>query len=583
MAEPQDQAIRDLTRMSPALGRPAMPKTEAFLSAQRPEIPGYISEQDVAPVMQELRGEEAAARTRAGEAEVNIEAAKRAEKGREAQMKGELVQRQARETAALPERQQLMAKRQEFANAAFAPTRDNAEDLAKLFSLIGVLGVAIGGRGRGAGLQAMTAMNGMLEGYRRGRGDLYKQQLGEFDRSLKAMQQQVATLEKQYAEAVKLKALDREAGELEIQRVLAESDSPVLKAMRDRQGDLAALSYVQNMAKDVATAATLRNSLQTAADQRQARLDAQKAQQEFQTRERLAREQFQARQSATEAARRNLQVVQTPQGPRVIDISTLQRATPEELAGATPFRGAGAQGRVGQNALTFASRVYGNIENASQDLSNIVALPAVSQAPVFAGIIGSDPTTALGSMKALAARKITSAEQKGFEQITNSLDAALSRLEAQGLASGATKASVQSFNALKPKAGDPAINMALYLARVKQEIQTGIKVHDKMPGATAEQKAATKAIIDNIDKVVPYDVGDVLGVLGRGRSTIDQKMQKLLAVPAVTQGYAPEVTGSGELAAQPPKSRTQGPQEGDRTVSKSGKPIVYRNGKWEYE
>lgn len=298
MAEPQDQAIRDLTRMSPALGRPAMPKTEAFLSAQRPEIPGYISEQDIAPVMQELRGEEAAARTRAGEAEVNIEAAKRQEKAREAQMKGELVQRQARETAVLPERQQLMAKRQEFANAAFAPTRDNAEDLAKLFSLIGVLGVAIGGRGRGAGLQAMTAMNGMLEGYRRGRGDLYKQQLGEFDRSLKAMQQQVATLEKQYAEAVKLKALDREAGELEIQRVLAESDSPVLKAMRDRQGDLAALSYVQNMAKDVATAATLRNSLQTAADQRQARAAEAEANRAFRADQAEVQRQFMAGQNA---------------------------------------------------------------------------------------------------------------------------------------------------------------------------------------------------------------------------------------------------------------------------------------------
>jgi len=302
MAEPQDQAIRDLTRMSPALGRPAMPKTEAFLSAQRPEIPGYISEQQISPVMQELRGAEEAARTRAGEAEVDIEAAKRAERGREAQMKGELVQRQARETATLPERQQLMAKRQEFANAAFAPTRDNAEDLAKLFSLIGVLGVAIGGRGRGAGLQAMTAMNGMLEGYRRGRGDLYKQQLGEFDRSLKAMQQQIATLEKQYAEAVKLKALDREAGELEIQRVLAQSDSPVLKAMRARQGDLAALSYVQNMAKDVGTAVTLRNQLQTAADQRQDRVEAARQQREFAQEQQRRQQQFQAGMQASQQA-----------------------------------------------------------------------------------------------------------------------------------------------------------------------------------------------------------------------------------------------------------------------------------------
>lgn len=537
MAE-RDQAIRDLTSMASPLEkqRPSMPKTEAFMTAQRKGLPGYVGPQEVAPVLQELRTAEEAAATRAGESEIAVEEEKRREKGVEAGMKRGLVEKQATEIREMPERQQLMAKREELANAAFAPTRDNVNDLAGLFSIIGVIGMAMGGGGKGAALQAMNAMNGMVEGYRRGRADLYKQQLGEFDRSVKTMQQQIMTLEKAYAEAMNLKAQDRQAGELRIQELLAASDSPVLKAMRARQGDVAALNFIRNTVKDVSTVASMQNTLQSAADARAAK----------------------AAERAAAAAQKNIQLVQTPEGVRTIDVSAVPRATAEEMAAATPFKGGGSQ-RAGQNALIFASRVYGNIENAAQDLANIMALPGAAQAPALAGIIGTDPGTAMRSMGALVARSITTPEQKAFEQITNSLDAALARLEAGGLASGATKSSIQSFNALKPRAGDKAINMALYIARVKQEIETGIRVHDKMPGTTDGQRIATKKILDNLDKVVPYDVTDVLSVLGRGRATIDSKMQQLLQVPPVARGYDAAVTGQPQPAAAP--AATQAPTE----------------------
>jgi hypothetical protein len=287
-----------------------MPKTEAFLSQPRREIPGYVTEQEVMPVMSELRQQEELAQTRAGEAEVAIEEAKRREKGREAGMKAELVRTQAEELAALPEAEQLRVKRQELASAAFVPTRDNFNDIATLFSLVGVLGIAMGGGGRGAGLTAMNAMNGMVEGYRRGRADLYKQQLGEFDRSIKTMQQQIATLEKQYSEALKLKALDREAGELEIQQLLAASDSPVLKAMRDRQGDVAALNYIKNVGKDVQTAMTIRNNLQSAADQRKARADEAELNRQFRAEQDEIRREFTAGQNELNRAARREESLQ---------------------------------------------------------------------------------------------------------------------------------------------------------------------------------------------------------------------------------------------------------------------------------
>ena len=409
---------------------------------------------------------------------------------------------------------------------AFVPTQDNFKDIAGLFSLIGVVGMVAG---KSSGLAAMNAMNGMLEGYRSGRSDLYKRERDVFDKNFKTMLQKHSEFRKEMDDAVKLAQTNRQAGLQAAELAAVRAGSEIVKSQVKR-GDLIA---AYDTVKDGEAAAM------KALEMVQANLNAEAA-----ARERAA-------QAAQALAQRNIQLVQTPEGLRTIDVGTVPRATPEQMAKATPFKGGGQQARAGQNALIFASRVYGNIENAAQDLQNIMTLPGVAQAPALAGLIGTDPGSALRSMGTMVARTITSAEQKAFEQITNSLDAALARLEAQGLASGATKSSIQSFNALKPRAGDKAINMALYIARVKQEIETGIRVHDKMPGTTDEQRAATKDILNNLDKVVPYDVTDVLSVLGRGRATIDDKMQKLLQVPPVARGYDAAVTGQPQPAAAP--------------------------------
>jgi hypothetical protein len=368
---------------------------------------------------------------------------------------------------------------------AFIPTKDTAQDLASLFSLVNVIGMAVGGGGKQSAQQAMYAMNGMLEGYQKGRADLYKKEKESFDKNFKAMQESVKTLEKDYEEAVKMYQYDKEAGEIARKLALARSGSPLFKAMEDRVGMVGTLNAIKELRTSVDKGVVLQNNLQKTADDR-----------------RLKEENL-----------------------------LLKQINAENKAAKVP-----AANRQGQNALTFASRQYGNIANAVQDLKNMQMLPATAQSPTFAGMIGVDPNTALSSISALAARTITSKEEKAFEQITNSLDAALSRLEAQGLASGATKAAIQSFNSLKPRKGDSAINMALYIARVKQEIQTGIDVHSKMPGATPEQKDSAKAMLGEINRVVPFDVDTVLDTLRKNRKTLDSKIKGLLQTPTISSG-----------------------------------------------
>jgi hypothetical protein len=189
-------------------------------------------------------------------------------------------------------------------------------------------------------------------------------------------------------------------------------------------------------------------------------------------------------------------------------------------------------------------------------LGNVVNLPATAQSPLFAGLINRDPETAFGSLTAAAARNLTREEERAFDQVANSLSAALARLEAQGLASGGTKANIASFDALKPRAGDNAANVALWIARVKQEIETGINVHDKMPGATPEQKAEAQRVKQQLNQIVPYSVDNVMAAIrGKGKP-LDEKMSRLVQQkPIVEQTLPSEITKDGKIYELQPNGK----------------------------
>ena len=482
-----DSALKDITKLAVM---PDLPKTRALMQP-KPTPEGMIGASELGPALSELSEAERQSSMRVGEADIAIEEAKRQEKGKEAELREELVGRMATEARELPERKALTEARTEFGNMAFVPTKETTQDLAGIFSLMSIVGMVVG---KGNAQLAMSSMNGMLEGYQKGRADLYKKELTQFDKNFKAMQSKVLTLEKELSEAMELKKLDREKGDLAITMALAKAESPLLNAMRNRLGDVAVYNGVQDTKKTLNTLVSLNNDLRAKAD---ARADA----------DRIAREN---RLAADERAR----------------LSREQAKQLAELRASQP-------GRQGQHALTFASRVYGNIENAVNDLVNLTNLPAVAESPLFAGMIGADRDTVLRNITAFAARKVTNQDQRAFEQIANSLDAALARLEAQGLANGSTRGAIASFSALKPREGDEAINMAIYLARVKQEIETGIKVHAEMPGATPGQKQNNVRNIERINKTVPFSVEDTLNVLKANRKPLGVKMEQLLNQPQI--------------------------------------------------
>ena len=111
--------------------------------------------------------------------------------------------------------------------------------------------MAIGGGAKDNAYAAMAGMNGMLEGYKKGRADIYKRERESFDKNLKALQLKVQTLQQELTEAIQLKQQDFKAGETAIEIALAKSGSDLLDLKRKKNGDMAALETVVQTGKDV--------------------------------------------------------------------------------------------------------------------------------------------------------------------------------------------------------------------------------------------------------------------------------------------------------------------------------------------
>jgi len=104
------------------------------------------------------------------------------------------------------------------------------------------------------------------------------------------MQAKVSAALADLQEALKVKQYDNEAGDLEIQAVLARSESPFLKAVKDKQGDAAVLERLKEVNKSVTVdmPRTI-NDLQEKAD---AKVIAERRFREtMEQRDRIAREQ----------------------------------------------------------------------------------------------------------------------------------------------------------------------------------------------------------------------------------------------------------------------------------------------------
>ena len=68
----------------------------------------------------------------------------------------------------------------------FVPTRENVGDLTALFGLLAVTTFMSGGSGKYSGMASLNNLSGAMDGYRRGKKDLFAQELKNWEKNFQA-------------------------------------------------------------------------------------------------------------------------------------------------------------------------------------------------------------------------------------------------------------------------------------------------------------------------------------------------------------------------------------------------------------
>jgi hypothetical protein len=258
MADPLQVSMPSLPLTAGLLNRQpkAAPAKTAPVTSYTPD---FVTAEQMAPALQEQRSVQQNLLTQADQADVQAKQLESQRNVARAEEKSRLRQEEATAFQNAPQQEELKLARDQLKNAAFIPSKDNAQDIATMFSLVGLIGMAIGGGGKISAYNTMGAMNGMLEGYQKGRVDLYKREKDVFDKNIKLMQNKVTILQSELQEAAETFKTNRELGEQKAEIAFAKADAPILQAMARKQGIIRTLENVNATAKDMQTLVGLKN------------------------------------------------------------------------------------------------------------------------------------------------------------------------------------------------------------------------------------------------------------------------------------------------------------------------------------
>lgn len=408
-------------------------------------------------------------------------------------------------------------------------------ELAALTAILGSFAGAVSGRA------ALQAMKGVTEGYRLGQQDLYEKSTKQFESELQKHREKLQNAQQNYQLAQQAEQAKRGAGVAKL-REFAPELSGSLGEAHLRNNDIKSYkNYLDEWSKFT---------------------------------DQMFMKAEEAKLKPVAQTIKTAQVKGSDNKNYLVDVNTFPFGSDPSNVNTKGVIGEAAikTAEAGSRERTFAQRVFGSIKGMAVDAKNLLTLPSTAAMPEFAGITAEDPNSIFRALIAMTARTITEPEKRAFQQITEQIAQAMANIEGQGLASGATAAKVKAFDALRPKEGDNAINMALYFARVRQELETGIEVFLTNTGANEEQKRQAQEILNNLPKQIPFTVEDVFRKVPGSQQKLSEEMDRLIRQsPVLTELESPE------------QATTQGPREGDESTSRSGKPIVFTNGKWEYK
>lgn len=217
----------------------------------------------------------------------------------------------------------------------------------------------------------------------------------------------------------------------------------------------------------------------------------------------------------------------------------------------------GPKATQGSREATFNNRVIMSANQASKDLENVVQLPTTSSSGVFGG--RKQGPGLFDATKEVLANKMTSQEVQAYNVMSTGFQRSLASIEAAGLMPSGVLTG--QMDAVIFKEGDTNQTKLHKLAQTRQIVESGIETIMSNDRVSDSQKEQAKAILDRITKAVPFSHTDLI--------KLQQEQEK-----------NPKATLNSIM-----KKQSEGAtyKVGDKSTSKSGKPIHWDGKQWVYD
>jgi len=148
----------------------------------------------------------------------------------------------------------IQEKSRELAEkSTFNPDQQNAQTLAAVFSIIGAAGFLLGGNNKNTAKAALSAMNGMAEGYSKGRDQYAKEQRLAFETNQKALRGTLDSLEKAFTYELEQNKNDLESATRNAKIAALERDASFINANIDKYGLVSTLEQLRSNKKRLET------------------------------------------------------------------------------------------------------------------------------------------------------------------------------------------------------------------------------------------------------------------------------------------------------------------------------------------
>lgn len=188
---------------------------------------------------------------------------------------GESASQQKREILDDPTRAQYKKALEDKAKP-FIPNEENAQDMIALFGLLNVVGFAIGSGGKEYSQAAMSAMNGMLEGHRKGREDLYKKEKSIFETNQRQLDSRIKQLQAFMQDNQLLYGMDKTARDQAIESEFLQTGATFMLEYYRKKGVGPTMELLEQTVKTMQEVSKLTRAETVRAEDR-AREDVQKA------------------------------------------------------------------------------------------------------------------------------------------------------------------------------------------------------------------------------------------------------------------------------------------------------------------